>query len=204
MILRLLLPCFLFCFHLVRGQEDWLQSLEVHRQKYRTTYLQPERQVYEARDTQYLRFFEPDETFRIIARFEPDTNARPFLMPTYSGQKQRMYRAYGTLHFMLENRPCQLTVYRMAEPSPLSAGLLFLPFKDPSNGEETYGGGRYLEMRMSDLDDPRQVILDFNFCYNPLCAYSDKFNCPIPPAENHLDVVIAAGEKAFARPDAKH
>jgi uncharacterized protein (DUF1684 family) len=70
---------------------------------------------------------------------------------------------------------------------------LFIPFKDMTNGESTYGGGRYIDMRMGDIRDG-SVIIDFNKCYNPWCMYSDGYNCPIPPLENHLEVPIEAGE----------
>lgn len=75
---------------------------------------------------------------------------------------------------------------------------LFIPFKDKTNGAATYGGGRYLELRMGEIID-NKVVIDFNKCYNPYCAYSEGFNCPIPPLENHLDIKIEVGEKMFAK-----
>ena len=77
---------------------------------------------------------------------------------------------------------------------------LFLPFKDLSNGNQTYGGGRYLDFRQGDIHEKAGeswLILDFNKCYNPYCAFSDGYNCPVPPQENHLPMAVDAGERQF-------
>lgn len=79
-------------------------------------------------------------------------------------------------------------------------GGLFLPFKDSTNGIETYGGGRYLydTIKGADLGAyPHGILLDFNFAYNPSCAYSPRWTCPLAPAENTLPLRIDAGELAF-------
>ena len=73
---------------------------------------------------------------------------------------------------------------------------LFIPFMDHTNGETTYGGGRYFDVMIGDIMDDK-LVLDFNICYNPYCAFSDGYNCPVPPKENHLEVAIKAGEKMF-------
>ena len=80
---------------------------------------------------------------------------------------------------------------------------LFLPFKDNTNDETTYGGGRYLDLRQGDIGGDNIMTVDFNKAYNPWCAYSDGYNCPIPPATNHLDLAVNAGEKNF-RGEKKH
>ena len=73
---------------------------------------------------------------------------------------------------------------------------LFVPFKDWTNGEESYGGGRYIDLKTGDITDGK-ITIDFNKCYNPWCAYSDGYNCPIPPVENHFELKIEAGEKMW-------
>ncbi|MFT4770764.1 MAG: hypothetical protein ACI9D1_000789, partial [Cryomorphaceae bacterium] len=70
---------------------------------------------------------------------------------------------------------------------------LFVPFTDASNGFGTYEGGRYLEMELPETDS---VLVDFNIVYNPYCAYSDRYSCPVPPRENDLEVRILAGAKS--------
>ena len=73
---------------------------------------------------------------------------------------------------------------------------LFLPFLDDTNGEGSYGGGRYIDLRIPDSDT---MIIDFNTAYNPYCAYNDRYSCPIVPRQNYLDVAIEAGVKAFKK-----
>ena len=78
------------------------------------------------------------------------------------------------------------------------ANHLFLPFKDATNDVTTYGGGRYIDLEVGDIVDG-QFVLDFNTCYNPWCAFSAGYNCPVPPRENHLAVEVKAGEKKFKK-----
>ena len=93
----------------------------------------------------------------------------------------------------------QLTLYRSVALSMLPdyKDYLFLPFTDETNGTETYGGGRYIDMRDGDIKDGK-VVIDFNRAYNPYCAFSGGYACPKPPDENHLPMAIQAGEKQFA------
>jgi hypothetical protein len=99
-----------------------------------------------------------------------------------------------------------LSVYQaeisLLEAFPEYKDLLFIPFKDLTNGRESYGGGRYI-----DIKNPagKSAIIDFNLAYNPSCAYgSDKYSCPIPPKENFLQVKIKAGEKTYLYSGSKH
>ena len=71
---------------------------------------------------------------------------------------------------------------------------LFLPFADATSGNETYGAGRYLEIEMQNEG---QLLVDFNYAYNPYCAYNENWSCPLTPAENRLSVAIRAGESLF-------
>lgn len=75
---------------------------------------------------------------------------------------------------------------------------LFIPFTDETNVGETYGGGRYIDLKMGDIQNG-MVVLDFNKCYNPYCAYKEGYACPIPPRENSLPIAIPAGEKRFGK-----
>ena len=84
-------------------------------------------------------------------------------------------------------------------------GGLFLPFRDATGASTTYGGGRYLTDTIKGtfgrgvtLDaDGRNAVLDFNYAYNPSCAYNDRWVCPLAPLENRLNVPISAGEQNF-------
>jgi uncharacterized protein (DUF1684 family) len=75
-------------------------------------------------------------------------------------------------------------------------GSLFLVFADRTNGHGSYGAGRFLYA--SNPDAQGGVTIDFNQAYNPPCAFTSFATCPLPPAENRLDLAIDAGEKAYA------
>jgi uncharacterized protein (DUF1684 family) len=145
-----------------------------------------------------LNYFPADKRFRVKAAFRRTAGEKYFLMPTSSGVTKKFVK-FGELSFRLLGRPQMLSVYQI-DPAVLAkfpeyADLLFVPFRDPTNGKETYGVGRYI-----DIEQPRGkfAILDFNLAYNPNCAYgNDKYSCPIPPKENVIDVAVAAGEKLF-------
>ena len=136
-----------------------------------------------------LKYFGPDEVFKVKATFEPIENGEVIQMQT-STNEPRDYKRFGTLSFSLGDANLQLTLYQNVE----QPDYLFCPFKDLTNTKSTYGAGRYLDFTMADLDSP---VLDFNYAYNPYCAYNPDFSCPIPPAENHLQVPIPAGEKKW-------
>lgn len=154
-----------------------------------------------------LNYYPEDKTYAVKAKFTRTADERYFQMPTSSG-KMKMFIKYGVLKFKVAGKVRALAVYQM-DPAALGkfpgyADLLFVPFKDATNRTETYGGGRYI-----DIKKPagKQVTLDFNLAYNPNCAYGgDKWNCPVPPRENVLDIEIKAGEKryAYTGADAKH
>jgi len=168
-----------------------------HRVEYKTHFLNDARSPLAAADTANLDFFPPDKTWAIPARFERTPTAKPFEMQTYSGQK-RDYVQYGVLNFERRGQPYSLNLYQNLRlvKDTVYHDHLFLPFKDLSNGEQTYGGGRYLDFKQGDIQDGI-LLLDFNKCYNPWCAYSDGFNCPIPPLANHLEIAVEAGEKNY-------
>lgn len=107
-----------------------------------------------------------------------------------------IYKEYGKLHFKLNNKSFTLHVYQNEDLVKKKGyeDYLFIPFTDLTSGEESYGGGRYLDMRIGDLTNP---YIDFNLSYNPYCAYNSKYSCPIPPKENFINFRIEAGVKDF-------
>ncbi|OGP66226.1 MAG: hypothetical protein A2170_14680, partial [Deltaproteobacteria bacterium RBG_13_53_10] len=107
---------------------------------------------------------------------------------TNKGMNKRYIR-YGRFHFQLEGKDYSLEVFK----SILSDNL-FIPFKDKTNGRETYEAGRYID---TEILEGYKMVLDFNMAYLPSCAYNDKFVCVLPPKENSLSVEILAGEKNF-------
>ena len=176
----------------------FLQNLQEHREHYKQEFLtEPQAPLTEA-DTAQLAFYPPALGWQITARFEQTPDSKPFQMATYSGA-QKPYRQYGLLHFEQDGKPYTLAIYqslRLIEKEEYK-DYLFLPFNDSSNGETTYGGGRYLDFKIGDISKDNTLLLDFNLCYNPWCAYSDGYSCPIPPAINHIELAITAGEMLF-------
>lgn len=142
-----------------------------------------------------LAYYYPDIAYRLSARFEIDTTGQPFRMPTTTSRLP-LYRKYGRIFFNIGDTSLVLTAFQNLDYLAANPGYnkLFIPFKDYTNGEETYGGGRYLDI---DIPLSDTLSLDFNYAYNPYCAYSERWSCPIPPDENSLTVYIMAGEKNF-------
>lgn len=140
-----------------------------------------------------LAYFPPDEAFRFSGlRLEPVAAGEdaPFTIAT-SDDRARAAHRLGRLRFMVDGHPVTLTAYRLGASSDEDS--LFVPFRDRTSGVETYGAGRYLDI---DPEPDGSYALDFNLAYNPLCAYSDAYSCPLPPPENWLPVRIEAGERA--------
>jgi len=107
---------------------------------------------------------------------------------TNKGTNKRYIR-YGRFHFNLDGKDYVLEVYKS-----ILSDTLFIPFKDLTNGKETYEGGRYID---AEILPGYKMDLDFNMAYDPSCAYNDKFTCAIPPDENSLSIDIRAGEKGL-------
>ncbi|MEL6534304.1 MAG: DUF1684 domain-containing protein [Bacteroidota bacterium] len=144
-----------------------------------------------------LDFFPISEDFRFQARFVRTPGQLPFQMTTTTGQKP-VYEKYGEIHFTYQDVDYKLDVFQGQNLRHLSAYAdhLFLPFLDATNGFDSYGGGRYLELLISQIQDDH-VVIDFNKAYNPYCAYNDLYSCPLVPEQNYLDFRVAAGVKAF-------
>lgn len=145
-----------------------------------------------------LEFFAIDPTYRIEAKFTRTPDETPFTMPTTTDRKP-VYVKYGYADFELEGKAFHFPIYQNLQLSQTEEykDYLFAPFTDLTNGTETYGGGRYMDLKIPASDS--LIILDFNKAYNPYCAYSDKYSCPIPPRQNDLEINIKAGVKAWAK-----
>lgn len=142
-----------------------------------------------------IKYYKANDKYRVNCTFQKTEGAKPFDLPTYSG-KTRPYIEYGRLSCPVEKNMVQLSIYRSIANLQIYKNHLFLPFKDLTTDRETYGGGRYIDLQLDDIKD-NVIEIDFNKCYNPWCAYSDGFNCPIPPKENQLNIAIKAGEKNY-------
>ena len=180
--------------------QTYQETIQKHRKSYKEAFLKEERSPVKTADIQYFDFFEIDSTFRVKCFFTKTNSPSTFNIPTVDG-KQKEYFKYGILSFKIKGKKLQLNVYQSLALMriPKYKNYLFIPFKDSTSGKETYGGGRYLDIETTDIQGD-VVILDFNRAYNPYCSFGNGFSCPIPPNENHLKVLIEAGEKNFKKP----
>jgi uncharacterized protein (DUF1684 family) len=147
-----------------------------------------------------LKYYAPDAAYvfhcALSRNASPDT-----VLIQMSDNRSEKYLRWGLASFFppldvasgTMDMPTRLTLFRKASGTD---STLFVPFTDATNGRETYGGGRYLDVPLPPADSTR-LTLDFNRAYNPYCAYNNDYSCPVPPAENRLRVNIPAGEKSF-------
>ena len=142
-----------------------------------------------------LEYYPANEKFFVVAKFIRTENEQPFEMKT-STDRRPVYVKYGEAHFSIESQVFQLNLYRNIELSKKEQykDYLFLPFSDLTCGNESYIGGRYIDMKIPKGDT---IVIDFNTAYNPYCAYSYKYSCPKVPLENDLKIAIRAGVKKF-------
>ncbi len=136
-------------------------------------------------------FFASDLKFRVNARLDRNVDNEIFQMKT-STTRLAKYRKYAIASFQISGQEFRLTIYQSIDlmSKPEYKDHLFLPFTDNTTGESTYGGGRYLDLKIIDGND---MTIDFNKAYNPYCAYSNRYSCPKVPEENNLPVEILAG-----------
>ncbi|WP_374504921.1 DUF1684 domain-containing protein [Flavobacterium sp.] len=142
-----------------------------------------------------LEYYPANEKFFVVAKFIRTENEQPFEMKT-STDRRPVYVKYGEAHFNIDGQDFQLNLYRNIELSKKEQykDYLFLPFSDLTCGNESYIGGRYIDMKIPKGDT---IVIDFNTAYNPYCAYSYKYSCPKVPLENYLKIAIRAGVKKF-------
>ena len=173
---------------------SYLDSLNAYQKNYMTTH-----EVVKGTERAFFRFFTVNENYRVLAKFEKLTDTDGFIMKT-SGVKTPKYFRYGVLYFSIDKKQLKLTIYQSQNllADSVYKNYLFIPFTDLTSGEESYGGGRYLDFFIDDIKN-NELTIDFNKAYNPYCAYATGYNCPIPPAENDLPLPIKAGEMNFAK-----
>jgi len=168
---------------------DWRKERDAFFKNHQRSPLLPS----EKRHFKGLRYYPFDRKYVLsgrIERFVFDIN-NPKYYATFLTNKgtNKRYLSYGKFRFTLDGKQYAIEIYKS-----ILSDYLFIPFKDKTNGKETYEGGRYLDAEV--LAD-YQMVLDFNMAYNPSCAYNEKFVCVVPPRENMLNIEIRAGEKKF-------
>lgn len=147
-------------------------------------------------DFEGLDYYPPDPDYRFELELE-EYEDKSTLQVEVSGNGKREYICWGVFRFEIDGEEEVLRAYKR---EPDEEGF-FVPFRDGTSGNETYGAGRYLDLSEEDQIGGSEWILDFNKAYNPWCAYSDAYSCPLPPTDNWLDVAIRAGEKKYPLKD---
>lgn len=139
-------------------------------------------------------FFPSNLEYRVTARLLV-TEATPFFKMKTTTQDLHDYRIFGMVEFSVQGNTFKVPVYQSQRlmDVPEYKDYLFFPFTDLTNGNETYSGGRYIELRIPS--EGNELIIDFNKAYNPYCAYNDRYSCPVVPPENHLTIEVKAGTK---------
>jgi uncharacterized protein (DUF1684 family) len=144
-----------------------------------------------------LEFYDIDSEFAVQAKLDWFEKDSVFEMKTTTARLAK-YRRSGVATFILDGNELELVFYQNVKgaANPLYKDYYFLPFKDNTNGEESYGGGRYIDLIIDEGSADAQI--NFNVAYNPYCAYNDRYSCPIVPSENYINIEIKAGVKAPA------
>ncbi len=148
-----------------------------------------------------LDYFDADPRHRVRGKLEASGAEELLEIDTGGEDGIIRYRRAGRLRFRLLDVDCALTVFSLIA----YAGGLFLPFKDATSGKETYGAGRYLFDTVKNTDGlcleiqpgSSEVMIDFNYAYNPSCVYDVRWACPLAPRENWLSIPVRAGEKSY-------
>lgn len=142
-----------------------------------------------------LAYYAVDPAYRVPAFLTEDRGSQPVVIELQTTQLERQpMRKVGTLGFTIDGTVYTLTAF--ADEGDLTMSRLFVPFRDLTNGTETYEGGRYLNLNRTPTG---LYDLDFNRAYQPYCVYNKMYVCPVPPRENRLPVAIRAGEKLVTR-----
>lgn len=181
-------------------EQQYVREIEQYRENKIQGMLKSPGFPLEKKDFEGLNYFEVEPAFNILAEIQILENEPEFEMLTYAGTTAT-YQRFALALFLVEGEAVQLALYRNVNLSkdPQYENHLFLPMKDLTSGELTYGGGRYLDLSQKDIQDGK-LWIDFNKLYNPYCAYSDGYRCPIPPDENQIEISILAGEKNYLGP----
>ena len=183
--------------------DAWARELVEHRERKDEFFADhPQSPLPEADkpDFEGLTYYDPDPSFRVPARVEQQDGADGIELEMTGGEP-REYERVARLAFELGGEERELYAYRQAEAQDgdgddTGPTTLFVPFRDGTTGDTTYGAGRYMEFEVEGpLAAAEELPLDFNLAYHPFCVYNEAFACPLAPPENTLDVRVTAGER---------
>jgi uncharacterized protein len=186
------LSSFILSFIFLSASAQTAHALQKHRQQYKADLAKDIKA-----DTSKVRFYPFKKEFIITASVEELEDQPVFPMITSSGMKKDA-QEFVKVTFRFKGKSYTLYGYQLSKlkESTEYADHFFIPFKDETTGNTTYAAGRYLDFKAGDITNGKLVI-DFNKAYNPYCAFTDGYNCPIPPKENTLKLAVVAGEKKY-------
>tara|TARA_B100001059_G_scaffold183659_1_gene185086 strand:+ start:5065 stop:5673 length:609 start_codon:yes stop_codon:yes gene_type:complete len=189
--LTVVLCIFLFFFNCKEGKRFSTTESEFHRslnalfKDASRSPLKPE----DIKSFKGLSFFPVDSSFAVVAKLKK-TNTSDFFEMKTSTTRLSNERVFGILSFTIKGFDYSLKVYQSESSVLESSDYLFLPYLDATNGITTYGGGRYIDLKIPEGD---LIWLDFNKSYNPYCVYNERYSCPIVPKENFLPIKVEGG-----------
>ena len=168
----------------------WRKQLEQHRMEKDEAFRLSEHSpipVHERSSFKGLHYYAPDARYRLVVALEPPQGGSLAIPRT--GGDEVPYERLGRLRLDLPDGSAHVTLFAQAHGDHHRP---FLPIRDATSGNETYGAGRYLDP--AELEDGRYLV-DLNELYHPFCAYDEAFTCPMTPPENHLPFAVRAGER---------
>jgi len=152
------------------------------------------------KDTAYVKFYAIDSAYKVTASVEKLHDQAFFPMATSNSSSHSAIK-FARVKFNLHGKQYTLFAYQLSFllNSAKHKNDFFIPFTDSTSGMESYGGGRYIDFAIKDIQPSNTLVIDFNKAYNPYCAFTSGYSCPIPPKENDLEVAIRAGEMNFGK-----
>ncbi len=175
-----------------------LERFRAGRDQLFATHSQSALDEQQRREFQGLHYFPYNPAMRFVAKIDTQVESTQQTI-AMNAQEEMTMTTVGQVHFTVDDAAVVLSLYWLN----VYGGGLFLPFRDATCPAESYGGGRYLFDTMKGSDpvpeaqDDKSIILDFNYAYNPSCAYNDLWVCPLAPVENRINVFIRAGEQNY-------
>lgn len=171
---------------------EWKERLKKHREEKDSFFSESSRSPIPSQKRENfedLNYYPLDPKYRFELQLYEHDDKEEIEIDT-TGDEDRGYIRWGEFRFEAESEQQVLHAYKKE-----SEESFFVPFRDSTSGDETYGAGRYMDLDESKHLGEGRWIVDFNEAYNPWCAYSDSYSCPLPPPENWLEIPIRAGEK---------
>lgn len=198
-----ILVLFLFTVFGMSAQDAYTKEIMTYHYEQNLKFHNKETSPLTAKDLKKfsaLSFYKIDKKFKVTAKLVKEKDPVIFEMQTTTSRKP-LYVIYGILTFTIDGKEQTLTIYQNKDfdRDPQYRDYLFLPFTDKTSGDESYGGGRYLDVLTTDENADGTITIDFNKSYNPYCAYNSKYSCPLTPKENTVNAALKAGVKVFKK-----